>query len=124
MKIVIPMAATTLGILVLGGGLSTTSDLRGSPAAGDISGPQRLLSAQPGAPDFVISDCLPWTVDLYALPRAGDDLGSATGTFVSCRSRSSAVRWFSLYTLGITLIGLAWGLAARTRRGRQRGALA
>lgn len=124
MKAFISMATATLGVVLLAGGLSATTDLRGWPSAADMSEPQRLISTEPGAADFTISDCLPWTVDLYTLPRVGDELGSATGTIVSCRSRSSAVRWLSVYTLAITSVGLVWALAARTRRRRLNGALA
>ena len=116
MKMLMAGAVVALGALVVVGGLSSTTDLRGWPTASAASTAVILQPARPGDPAFTISDCLPWTVDLYASPRSSDYQGSATETLVACRSHSSFVRWLAVYGLLTASIGLVWKMTFRRKR--------
>lgn len=120
MRAAIVGAVAALGAACLVAGLSISPDLRGWPSGSDAAVSPVFRGSSLGKADFTLSECLPWTVDLYASPKWSEYAGTATETVVTCRSHSSLTGWFALYCpiVALTLLG-----ANATRRRRARKAL-
>ena len=107
MRTAIVGAAAALGAVCLVAGLSISADLRGWPSGRTAAVSQVFTATSLGKADFKLSDCTPWTVDLYASLQSSEYAGTATETVVTCRSHSSLIGWFALYSslVALTLLG-------------------
>lgn len=110
------LGLTALGLVLVAGILFLCSDLRGWTPE-DWTNPSAIVEPiNKGDRPFVISACLPGTIDAYQLPN-GRDYGDMTTTMkvLTCRSWSSAVEIVAGY-LCLVLSYPAYRLVARWRR--------
>lgn len=111
------VAMTALTLLLLF--IFFQHDLRGWTPA-DYRKPSSIVEPiRPDGRGFVVGDCLPGTIAPWTTPRFGEYSGSATVTVLTCRSRSSALKFLLAYLVVLTLIfaALRWRRARRTRAG-------
>ena len=109
--------AALVGLAFLLVGLAVTPDLRGWTPPNPADPFAVIRSTPEGRRDFQPSHCMPGSLDLYASPRGREAAGSATISIMTCRSRSSAIAWVSLYgLLVLTAAPLTWLASSRRRR--------
>lgn len=59
----------------------------------------RIAPTDRGGPAFSLDECLPGSVSLHELPDTEDGAGSATMAVITCRSKSSALKFGTIWLI-------------------------
>lgn len=96
------VACAAAGFVLLAGVLTLHPDLRGQMPAVS-SNTTKIEPLRPQDAPFAVDDCLPGSINAYDTPSSEDEVGTATMTVFTCRSRSSVLTATWLYLLVVSI---------------------